>query len=127
MEFFEKSTNGMDKDKQIKKEIAELNKLFQDIPADQAKLVEGLIQNAAFMRITLEELQQEVIENGAVIQCQSGNGFDTIKDNPAQKAYTTMVARYTQIINQLQSFLPEKEVVDEKDNRRSKLLGIIND
>lgn len=117
----------MDKDKQIKKEIAELNKLFQDIPADQAKLVEGLIQNAAFMRITLEELQQEVIENGAVIQCQSGNGFDTIKDNPAQKAYTTMVARYTQIINQLQSFLPEKEVVDEKDNRRSKLLGIIND
>ena len=117
----------MEKEKQIKKEISELNKLFRDIPPDKAKLVEGLIQNAAFMRVTLEELQQEVIENGAVIQCQSGNGFDTIKDNPAQKAYTTMVARYTQIINQLQSFLPEQVVVDEKDNRRSKLLGIIHD
>ena len=96
----------MDKEKQIKKEISELNKLFQDIPSDQAKLVEGLIQNAAFMRVTLEELQKEVIENGAVIQCQSGNGFDTIKDNPAQKAYTTMVSRYTQIIKQLNDMLP---------------------
>lgn len=103
----------MDKDKRIKNEISELNKIFNDIPKDKAKLVEGLIQNAAFMRVTLEELQQEVIENGAVIQCQSGNGFDTIKDNPAQKAYTTMVARYTQIISQLQSLLPKRLEGDE--------------
>lgn len=115
----------MDKDELIKKEIRELNKLFRDIPANRKKLVDGLIQNAAFMRVTLEELQGEVIENGAVIQCQSGNGFDTIKDNPAQKAYTTMVARYTQIINQLQNFLPNDN--EDKDERRSKLLGIIND
>ena len=117
----------MDKDKRIKNEIAELNKIFADIPADRKKLVEGLIQNAAFMRVTLEELQQEVIENGAVIQCQSGNGFDTIKDNPAQKAYTTMVARYTQITKQLNDMLPEQVTIDESDNRRSKLLGIIHD
>ncbi len=115
----------MDKEKLIKKEIKELNNLFRDIPENSMKLVGGLIQNAAFMRVTLEELQGEVIENGAVIQCQSGNGFDTIKDNPAQKAYTTMVARYTQIINQLQSFLPAD--TEDKDERRSKLLGIIND
>ena len=104
----------MDKEKAIKKEIGELNKLFADIPVDRAKLVEGLIQNAAFMRVTLEELQKEVIENGAVIQCQSGNGFDTIKDNPAQKAYTTMVSRYTQIINQLQGLLPDKSSDDDE-------------
>lgn len=96
----------MEKEKQIKNEIAELKKIFRDIPSDQMQLVEGLIQNVAFMRVTLEELQKEVIENGAVIQCQSGNGFDTIKDNPAQKAYTTMVSRYTQIVKQLNDILP---------------------
>lgn len=117
----------MEKEKLIKKEISELNKLFADIPADKKKLTEGLIQNAAFMRVTLEELQREVIANGAVIQCQSGNGFDTIKDNPAQKAYTTMVARYTQIINQLQSFLPDPVAEDEKDTRKKKLLDIIHE
>lgn len=116
----------MDKDKKIKSEIAQLNKIFKDIPKDSGKLVEGLIQNAAFMRVTLEELQQEVIENGAVIQCQSGNGFDTIKDNPAQKAYTTMVARYTQIINQLQTFLPKQTFVEEKDPHKDKLLGLVS-
>lgn len=115
----------MDKEKQIKKEITELNKLFADIPSEQKKLVEGLIQNAAFMRVTLEELQKEVVESGAIIRCQSGNGFDTIKDNPAQKAYTTMVSRYTQIIDKLQDFLPKTDsIVDE---RRKKLLEVIND
>lgn len=111
----------MEKEKQIKNEIAELNKIFRDIPSDQAKLVEGLIQNAAFMRVTLEELQKEVIENGAVIQCQSGNGFDTIKDNPAQKAYTTMVSRYTQIIKQLSELLPTGGGTDDE------LLDFMND
>lgn len=96
----------MDKDKRIKQEIDELNKLFRDVPKEKMKLTEGLIQNAAFMRVTLEELQREVVEKGACIQYTSGNGFETIKDNPAQKAYTTMVSRYTQIISQLQNMLP---------------------
>ena len=113
----------MDKKKLIKKEIEQLNKLFVEIPSDQKKMVEGLIQNAAFMRITLEELQKEVIENGAVIQCQSGNGFDTIKDNPAQKAYNTMVSRYTQIIDQLRKFLPETK--ENRDEQTQKLLGFV--
>ena len=113
----------MDKEKQIKKEIEKLNKLFADIPEEQGKLVEGLIQNAAFMRVTLEELQKEVMAKGAVIQCQSGNGFDTIKDNPAQKAYTTMVSRYTQIIDQLRKFMPESK--DNRDEQTQKLLGFM--
>ena len=49
------------------------------------------------MYVTLEELQKEINENGAMIKYQSGNGFDTIRDNPAQKAYTTMISRYTGI------------------------------
>lgn len=99
----------MDKDTEIKKEIAKLNKIFKDIPEDKKKLCEGLIQNAAFMYVTLSELQQEVIKHGAMISYTSGNGFDTIKDNPAQKAYTTMIARYSGIINQLSSLLPDQK------------------
>lgn len=97
----------MAKDTEIKKEIAKLNKIFKDIPEDKKKLCEGLIENAAFMRCTLNELQKEVVEKGAVIQYTSGNGFESIRDNPAQKAYTTMVARYGNVINQLSALLPD--------------------
>lgn len=108
----------MDKEKKIKAELTKLEKLFEDLPDNQLKLAAGLLQNAAFMAVTLRELQQEVIEKGAVIECQSGNGFDTIKDNPAQKAYTTMVARYTNIIAKLSAMLPPEAEDDPLDDFR---------
>ena len=101
----------MDKDKLIKKEIKKLNDIFRFLPADKKELCEGLIQNAAFMRITLMELQEDVNEHGAMISCQSGNGFTTIKDNPAQKAYATMISRYTSVIDQLSSYLPSNKTI----------------
>lgn len=108
----------MGKEQKIQYELTKLKKLFEGLPANQQKLAAGLLQNAAFMAVTLRELQQEVIEKGAVIECQSGNGFDTIKDNPAQKAYTTMVARYTNIIAKLSAMLPPEEEEDPLDDFR---------
>ena len=87
-------TSKMTKDALIKREIAKLNKILSEIPEDKKELVEGLVQNAAFMAVTLRELQAEIDKNGAVITSMSGNGYETTKDNPAQKAYTTMIARY---------------------------------
>lgn len=96
----------MEKEKQIKAEEAKLNKIFADIPKEKKKLCEHLIQNAAFMAITLQELQKDITERGAIIEGRSGNGFECIKDNPAQKAYTTMISRYSGIIDQLNKLLP---------------------
>lgn len=94
------------KDNAIKKEKAKLQRIFKDLPTDVKSVNEGLIQNAAFMLVTLQELQEDIKEKGAIMECKSGNGFDTIKDNPAQKAYTTMISRYTVIIKQLTDLLP---------------------
>ena len=102
----------MEKSREIAKELKKLEKLFSAMPENRKRLCEGLLQNAAFMAVTLRELQQEVIAHGAVIECQSGNGFETIKDNPAQKSYTTMIARYSGIINQLLSLLPGETAED---------------
>lgn len=105
----------MDKTLEIKKEEKKLNTIFKDIPEDKKSLCEGLIKNAAFMYVTLEELQKEINENGAMIKYQSGNGFDTIRDNPAQKAYTTMISRYTGIIEQLNKMLPSDKIMQNND------------
>ena len=105
----------MDKTLEIKKEEKKLNTIFKDIPEDKKSLCEGLIKNAAFMYVTLEELQKEINENGAMIKYQSGNGFHTIRDNPAQKAYTTMISRYTGIIDQLNKMLPSDKIMQNND------------
>ena len=105
----------MDKTLEIKKEEKKLNTIFKDIPEDKKSLCEGLIKNAAFMYVTLEELQEEINKNGSMIKYQSGNGFDTIRDNPAQKAYTTMISRYTGIIDQLNKMLPSDKIMQNND------------
>lgn len=97
------------KEKRIKKEEAKLKKMFETLSDDTKKLCEGLIQNAAFMYVTLNELQEEIKEKGAVLECTSGNGFRTVKDNPAYKAYTTLISRYTVVMKQLNDLLPTEE------------------
>ena len=105
----------MNKDLEISKEIEKLNGIFADMSEEDKKLSEGLIQNAAFMAVTLKELQAEVTAHGSVLHVQSGNGFDTVKDNPAQKAYTTMISRYAGVIQQLHKMLPKAVEEQEKD------------
>ena len=61
----------VDKDKLIQAEVDKLSDIFHFLPEDKKKLCEGLIQNAAFMKVTLEELQADVVEHGV---CSSGRG-----------------------------------------------------
>lgn len=99
----------MNKEKEIEKELAKLNALFKDIPDNKKKLCEGLIQNAAFIKVTLMSLQEDINEHGATMELKTGNGYTSVKDNPSQKAYTGLIAKYPGIIKQLNEMLPEEK------------------
>ena len=98
-----------EKEKRIRKEKNKLKKIFKDISDDKKKLVENLIQNAAFMSVTLEDLQKKISTEGAIITAKNGNGFETVQENPAQKSYNTMINRYCSTIKQLQDLLPNSK------------------
>ena len=51
------------KDKQIKKEISKFKKIFKNLDEDKKKILEKLIENVAFMAITLEDLQKQIKEH----------------------------------------------------------------
>lgn len=99
----------MAKEDEIKKELAKLKKIFSHIPESKMALVEKLIQNAAYMSITLDELQATVNKEGATLTSKNGNGFDIIQEHPANKAYTALIAKYSSVISQLQSLLPDSK------------------
>ena len=54
------------KDQRIKKEIARLKRIFADLDKNKLQAVESLIKNAAFMAVSLEELQEIIDEEGYV-------------------------------------------------------------
>lgn len=113
-ENFEK----LKKDQLVKAEITRLTRLFNDIEKNRRLLTKGLIENAAFMRISLEELREEIDKYGPIDSMSQGK-YSILREHPALKSYNTLVQRYSQIIKQLTDLLPkevQKEVDDGFDN-----------
>ena len=98
------------RESRIKEEYTKLHKLYEGLPKNKLTLVEGLIENAAFMTVTLEDLQEKIKEEGAVIVAKNGNGFDITQEHPAQKSYNAMINRYTSVIKQLDALLPSEKI-----------------
>lgn len=97
------------KENRIKREKNKIKKILVDVPESKLKLNEKLIENVAFMAVTLEDLQKQINEEGSVIVAKNGNGFDVTQEHPAQKAYVAMMAKFTPAMTQLMSLLPDNK------------------
>ena len=71
------------------------------------KTAEKLAERAAFMAVTLDELQQDISINGAVITAINGNGFEVRQENPAQRSYNATIKNYTSTIMSLDKLAKE--------------------
>jgi len=97
----------IDKDKRIKKEIVKLRKLSKDLDEDKKKAVEKLIENIAFMSVTLEDLQVEINKNGVVESYQNGENQSGKKQSSALQSYNALIKNYTSCLTQLLNQLPD--------------------
>lgn len=107
------------KDEKIKRVLRQIRMLFKDMPGNQAKLNSDLFEQAAFMKVTLEELRERINTEGAVIKGKNGNGFNISQEHPAQKSYNTMIKNYLAVMAKLNEMLPPEA-------RKSKLDGFWN-
>ena len=80
-----------EKNRRIKTEIAKLKSIFKAIEKDKIKLVEKLINNAAFMAVTLELLQEDININGCISDYQNGANQWGTKKSPEIEIYNTMI------------------------------------
>jgi len=96
------------KEKQIKQEISRLKKICKDLGKERVKMVEGLISEAAFMKITLEETRKVINEEGTTEVFEQGKQ-KFIRKHPALEVYTTLVNRYSIVMKQIIDLLPEAE------------------
>ena len=97
----------MEKEEQIKKEINRLKKIFKDISKDRKDSIVSLIDKAAFMSITLQELQNTMNKDGVICEYKNGANQWGTKKSPEVEVYNTMIKNYSTIIKQLTDLLPK--------------------
>lgn len=96
-------------DNRIKKEADRLAKNFEKIEAKRKSTTQGLIHRAAFMRISLEDLEKELNENGFTELFSQGDQEPYLRERPTSKIYNSLNANYQKIIKQLTDLLPKEE------------------
>lgn len=105
----------LSKEERILLEIKRLNKIFGKMDTKTKKAVHSLIENAAFMSVTLEDLQKEIIKNGVVSEYQNGENQWGTKKSPEVEVYNTMIKNHIAIMKQLTELLPKQEIKQEDD------------
>lgn len=98
------------REKLVKKEKARLQKLYKNIPENQKKLTEGLIVQAARLRVLLDEMWVDITENGDYdLFSQSDKQEPYERERPVAKMYNSRNDSYCRILKQLSDILPEEK------------------
>lgn len=109
------------KNANIAKEKKKINKLFVKIDKNKRAVVERLIENVAFMSVTLDELKEDIKMYGVKETYMNGSNQFGFKESIESKTYNTMLKNYMNAIKQLIDLLPE----EEKKNAGEDLLKFI--
>ena len=115
MEEFSQIYTEKQRVSKIRKEKKRLLEVFKNIETSRMKLVEKLIDDAAFQSVTLEETRELIKRDGVIEEYQNGANQKGIKKSASVEVYDKRVNTYSKIIKQLTDLLPEKVVWDEED------------
>lgn len=101
----------MTKDKRISKEFARISEFFKEISPNQREFIEPLLQNAAFMKVTLEDLQAIINAEGVEDEYKNGANQYGTKPSAVLQAYNTMLKNYAAVKLKLIQLLPKQAAV----------------
>ena len=106
----------MEREARIKKEVTRLKRIYKDLEGKRKNTVEGLIQRAAYMRISLEDLEWDLNQKGFVEYFSQGAQEPYERKRPTAEIYNSMNTNYQKIIKQLTDLLPRIEPKVEKQD-----------
>lgn len=115
------SKRVMSKEARIRMEVDRLNKQFTKIEKRKKAVALGLIERCAFYKVNLEDMEEDLAENGLVeLFTQSANVPPYERKRPTADLYNTMTTSYQKSIKQLTDLIKDdskndKNEVDEFD------------
>lgn len=112
-----------DKQRRIANEKSRLNNIFKDVDSKKKRSLQGMIDEAAFMKATLYELKNLINESGVLDEMPQGQ-YSILREHPAFKSYNSMVQRYTTVTEKLFNLFPKEEIKQlEEDDGFSNFVG----
>lgn len=104
-----KRTKTTTKDRE-KAEYDRIAVLYQNIPANKRVLVDGLLWQAARLRVSLDDLYEDLKKNGNTEMFKQANdGVEFPRERPESKIFATRDKSYLAIIKKLDELLPAQE------------------
>ncbi|WP_201009022.1 hypothetical protein [Paenibacillus glycanilyticus] len=99
-----------EKKRRVTLEEKRLRQTYEKLPKDKMAVADGLIRRAAFMRVTLEDYEADLFENGSVEQfTQSEKTAAYERERPVARLYNTLNKNYQSIMKQLADMLPKED------------------
>lgn len=107
-------------DEFIQQEINRLNEILRNINSEKRAMAQPLIENIAFMAVTLNELKEIIKIKGPITLMEQGTQRLLI-ESPAQKSYNSMIKNFNASMKQLFDLLPKDPVdIIPQDDKKSK-------
>ena len=105
-------TKGSDFVKKINEiDLNSLKTTIELLDNDKKTLCMSLLNEIMFMKITLDDLKEEVNKNGVITKMCQGK-YDIERANPALNQYNTLIKNYASCIKQLNELLPKETMTD---------------
>ena len=95
----------------ILNEIKRINSILTKMEKHTKIAVKSLIENAAFMAVTLQDLQAIINVKGAVEKYQNGANQHGVKKSSEVEVYNSMIKNYSSVMKQLTDLLPKPGTV----------------
>ena len=102
------------KDERIKNELDRINTVFNVVPEEERTVIDPLLQNYAFMKVTLEDLQEEILREGIAETYQNGRNQSGQKENSKLKSYNRLIKNFESVTKTVMKYLPGDSEVKNK-------------
>ena len=97
------------KETRIKDELARLSEIYKVLPPNTLAIVMPLLENAAFMKVTLDDLQEVINANGCSDDYQNGANQFGKKSSADLQAYNSLIKNYNTVSDRLEKLLPPEQ------------------
>ena len=112
-------TKEKTKEERVKKEKNRLKALFKDLEPNKLKTCQALIDRAAFITVSLEDLEVQLNEVGFTEYYQNGDKQSGWKKSAAADVHISLTKNLNTIIKQLLELVPPAQ-------KKSKLEALMN-
>lgn len=113
----------MTQDERTRAKKRELLEIYGALPENELKAASDLIDNAAFLSVTLEDLQEDIKKNGVTEIYTNGEHQQGRKQSSAVKAYNSLMSKYVRIMSELLKRVPETKKI-RRETPEGAMLGV---